>query len=211
MIRLSAKQLAMYMTSNHAQQRTFVRKLKYPDEDVFPPGAYYRETRESIVRYHRDSRDRDWLNDQATELEVFGSRIGGNTETRLDNNARLLRKYSEHFGDRRLVLTGDLSLRFRHGNVAVSAIPELYALERKREKVIKLDLVIKGYDDEIARLVAQIFLEAADQGELGLRSSNIEYVHVLSGTIMRATNSRSRILRNVEAASDTISAIYDSL
>lgn len=204
MIKLSAKQLAEFMTATPAHQRKLLREWKYPDPNAFPRWMYYKEARGYIVRFHRDCKDADWLARQAARIEIAG-------DPRLDHNARSLRRYAEHFGSRKLVFLGEPRLRYSHGNVVVSARPDLYVTERGREKLLKLDFVVKKVDEEIPKVITQLMLEAAQSQGMTISPSRVEYVHVSSGTSVKGNAARVRVMGNIEASCENISAIWDSL
>ena len=204
MIRLSAKQLAEYMTATPTNQRKLLRKWKYPDPNAFPRWMYYKEARGCIVRFHRDCRDASWLTEQAARFEIAG-------DQRLDHNARSLRKYAEHFGTRKLVYLGAPPLRYSHGNVVISARPDLYVTERGKEKLLKLDFVVARVDEEIPKIVTRLMLEAAQIQEFSISPSRVEYIHISSGISVKGKAAGTRALGNIDASCENITAIWDSL
>jgi hypothetical protein len=204
MIKLSAKQLAEYMTATPASQRRLLREWKYPDPNAFPRWMYYKEARGCIARYHRDCRDANWLTEQAARFEIAA-------DERLDHNARSLRRYAEHFGNRKFVVLEKPNLRVSFGDVIVSARPDLHVTERGKEKLVKLDFVVRRVEDEVPKIITQLMLEAAQSFEMPITASGVEYLHVSSGTLVKGRTARIRVMENIEASCENISAIWDSL
>lgn len=212
MIRLTVKGLAEFMTSTPAKQRKTLRDFKYPDEDEpFARRLYYREAREHISAFHRRGRDRDWLREKADDVAELARLNGGQSEIRLRNNSRGIRAYERHFGARRFEVLDEVRMELRFADVRISVVPDLHVIEGKKEKIIKLDFGVKAPSPDIIRIVSQVMLEAA-RGVVGdLTSSSALYLDIGRGAEHRGARAGARTLRDIEAACETISAVWEGL
>lgn len=211
---VSLKGLADFMTADPARQRRILRDYKYPREDE--PRArivYYREARDRISVYHAAAHPRTWLETEASRLRVLASSaVKGRTRTRLQHNARSLTSYATHFGSRPFQVVGDnLGLSIRHDDVRVTVIPDLHVRERNQEKIIKLEFSKDEPSDQEVKIISQAMYEAADAAEMGLTASCVLYLDVERGLAHKGARAGSRMRRNIEAACENISAIWDSI
>jgi hypothetical protein len=212
MIRLSLTGLAKYMTASPANQRRILRDFKYPNEDeAYAKRLYYREAREHIVAFHRRSRPVEWLLDQAEQLAELGEFNGGMSEVRLKHNNRALRQYAKHFGTRTFEMLDDLPLALTFGEVRIGINPDLHVRETSKEKIIKLDFGSTAPTPEVIKIVSQCLFEAARGAVDSLTSSSALYFDVARGLEHRGARAGARTLAEMEAACETIAAIWPQL
>ena len=212
MKKISVKGLAEYMTSSATAQRSILRQYKYPDEDSSRAKIlYYREARDRIVAFHRTKKDPAWLLAEAASLNALAMLSAGRTRTRLNHNARALRDYNKSFGDKIYKILPDISLAVAYGDIRVTAFPDLHVREGTNEKIIKLDFSVERQPDEVARIICQVFFEAANLAGINLPSKNVLFVDVTRGRELKEARVRSRTLRNIEATCESISAIWDRI
>src|SRR5580692_5369330 len=143
MIRLTAKGLAKYMTSGHATQRKILWNYKHPDPEGAVQAKYYSEARHAIERYHESGNDVSVAVRAVESLHAKAGRTNGRAQDRIRNNIRALESYIKHFGKRTLDILPTPNLSYVHGQVQVSAFPDLYVSERGRHKIIKLDFSLE--------------------------------------------------------------------
>ena len=98
MIKLNLKGLAKFMTASAAGQRKVLQQYKFPDDEGQVIAKYYRDTRDTIARYHEQKHPESWLLDKASDL-LFDAKNAPKPQipSRLKNNARALKFYAEHF------------------------------------------------------------------------------------------------------------------
>jgi hypothetical protein len=204
-IKLSVKTLAKYMTAGPAAQRKVLQDAKYRDEDQ--PRAmrqFYQETCQTIEAFHRGLHDREWLARKAEELGARATATGGQSEQRLWNNVRAVRHYSQHFADRQFTPLTRLRLRLEAKGVVIS-------MERGKQKAIKFDFARQAPDPHVVRIVSQCMYEASAGYVENLNGASILYMHVARGTEHRGAKSGARTTRDVEAACETIAAVWESI
>jgi len=211
MIKISLKGLAKFMTSSAAGQRKILRDYKYPDPEGFAQALYYREARDLVCAFHQSSNSPDWLSAQASSLQILASRLTGQSARRVANNARAVRAYHTHFSDKVLTVKPDITLEFLCGNIRVTVCPDLYALERNREKLFKLEFGTQGLNPDAAKIISQIMFEATVQKGMGLSSSDVCCVDVPRGLVYKGARVGSRMIKEVEAACQNITSIWQNL
>lgn len=209
---ISVKGLADFMGASHSRQRTIIRQFKYPREDeAHAKIIYYREAREVIESYHRADRDVRWLHDLANQVEALGNSLAGRGRTRLRYNAGGIRAYAAHFARRRFKVLDRISLPLVYADVRITAVPDLHVREGKQEKIVKLEFSVDPPSDAEIKVIPQLLFEAATAGGLGLSSSGVLYLDVLRGEEHRGARAGSQMRRNIEAACETISDIWDKI
>ncbi len=213
MIKLSIKGLAKYMASSPSAQRRVLRDFKYPrGEEAFAMRLYYRDACERITAFHRNDHDCEWLRSEADDLSRLASLTGGSGGVRLRNNARALRQYEQHFASRSYEILDELRLELEFSGVRITATPDLHVRENHKQRVIKLEFSKKPLTPETIRIITQCLYEAARRGRVpDLSSSSVLYLDVPRGVEHRGARAGSRTLRDIEAACETISEIWDSI
>lgn len=211
MIRLSMKGMAKYVTSGSAGQRKVLRDFKYPDPEGHAQIVYYSEARSVIVAFHRCRLDREWLREQADRLQGLGMGNTGRAQARLLHNARAIRSYERAFGGQTLVLNDDLSLTLVFGDVEVTVTPDLFAEDRSRRKLIKLDFAKEKPDDRVPKIITQLMYQGATQAGLDVRGSDCLYLECGRGVTHKGTGVRSRLNAEIEAACANIAALWPSI
>jgi hypothetical protein len=213
MIRLTVKGLAKYMTSSPAAQRRVLRDFKYPrGEEAYAMRLYYRDACERIIAFHRKNHDRAWLRTQAEDFGRLAELTKGSSGTRLRNNGRAMRQYEQHFGDRVFEVLSDLRLEVEFSGVRITATPDLYVRESGKHKAIKLEFSKSTPPPDAVKVVTQCLYEAARRGRVpGLSSSSVLYLDIPRGLEHRGARAGSRMLRDIEAACETISQVWDSI
>ena len=212
LIKISIKGLAKFMTATPSGQRKILRDFKFPDDSE--PKAmrlYYGEAVDAIKAYHQKKHAKQWLLQQADLLAELGTSLGGMSTTRLRNNARGLRDYSDNFYGRRFEIKPDLRLNVMHNNVRVSVVPDLHVVEGSKEKIIKLDFA-KGEADELqSRIISQFMFEAFRRTIGKITPSSVLYLHVSTGSEHRGARVGARLLTDMQAACDNISALWSTI
>jgi len=212
MIKISVKGLAKFMTASPAGQRRVLKEFKFPDDDE--PKAmrlYYGEAVDAIKAYHKHGHNRQWLLDQADLVTELATSLGGQSAVRLRNNARGLRQYADNFHRRRFSVLDDLRLGLVYGNVRISVAPDLHVKEGAKEKIVKLDFSKKPLEEGQARIVSQCMFEAFRIKHGSITPSSVLYLDVSNGTEHRGARVGARLLADVKAACDNITALWDTI
>ena len=212
MKQLSIKGLADYMTAGPHRQRMILRQFKYPAEDESRARIlYYREARDRIRIFHGGGHRPAWLEGQAKLLEALGAESAGRTRTRLRHNARALEAYARHFGHKNYDLLDELVLDITFDDVRVTVVPELHVRERNAEKIVKLDFSKDPPEKAFIRTMSQALFEAATQANMGLGSRSVLYVDVTRGESHHGARMGAYVRRDIRAACEAISAIWDRI
>ena len=211
MIQISVKGLAKYMHSGPATQRKVLRDFKYPDPEGSAQAKYYREARKWIVAYHQNDHDESWLHRKADQLDLRAGHQGGHSAVRLGNNARALRHYVRAFAGKPFEVLSELKLDLIYGPVRITVAPELHVLEKGKERIIKLDFSKTAPDTKLVKTITQAMFEAATQHGLQLPPSSVLYMDVTRHKVHRGARMGARLSRDIEAACQNITAIWDGL
>lgn len=212
MIKISVSGLADFMTARPARQRTILRHYKYPDLDAARAKiAYYRDARDRIAAFHKGDHDKPWLLGHASQLDLLASLTGGASGRRMGHNATALRRYATHFAERRFRPLSDIQMDWVLEGVRVSVHPDLHVVERKKEKIIKLEFGRNEPSRDTVRIISQAMYEAARGHIADVTSSSVLYLDVRRGVEHKGARAGSRVLRDIEATCKTIGEIWPGL
>jgi hypothetical protein len=210
-IRITAKGLAKYMTSGDARKRKILRDYKFPDPEGAVQSKYYAEARRVIEQYHGGGNDASIIVSAVDELNTKAAREFDRKRDRLRNNIRALESYLSNFGKKKLTILPTPDVKFTHGQVLVSAYPDLYVKDGDRHKIIKLDLGKDHPKPEMIKIVLQVMYAAAQAANLPVLPKDIIYVEVEHGTQHSGVKKRARLQRDIEAACQTIEDVWPKL
>lgn len=212
MKQISVKGLAEFTGASPSQQRTIVRRYKYPKEDeARAMRIYYREVRDVVEAHHRRGNGPGWLLEEAARLATLSDFLEGRSRTRLRHNVRGLRAYAAHFAVRPFEVLRGVSAPMTFGDVRISVVPDLHVREGKNEKVVKLEFGVNPPSDTEVKVISQVMFEAVHAAGLPLPAAGVLYLDVQRGKEHRGARAGSRMKSDIEAACKTISNIWDSI
>jgi hypothetical protein len=98
--------------------------------------------------------------------------------------------------------------KYAHGEVLVSAYPDLYVDEEGTKKLIKLDFSEKRPDEQAVEIVLKVMHEAAYAAKLPLLAANVIYLDITRKTQYTGKKLNKQLKKNIDAASETIAHIW---
>lgn len=211
MIRLSAKGLAKYMTSGPASQRRILWNYKHPDPEGAVQAKYYAEARLAIQQFHQSGNDPSTALRSLESLLSKTSRLSARKQDRVRNNIRALESYISHFGRRKLTILAQPNITLIHGEVTVSAFPDLYVKEGSRHRLIKFDFSKEPPNPKMITIILQVTFAAAQRASLPLRPQDVVYLDVTRGGEHNGARLRAHLMKDVEAACQTIQDVWSRI
>ncbi len=199
------------MTSGAASQRKILRDYKFPDPEGAVQAKYYSEARRVIGEYHTAGNDASLIASAVDQLRTKAAREGGKKEDRLRNNIRALESYLRNFGKRNLSVLPTPDLKYTHGQVLVSAYPDLYVKDGERHKIIKLDMGKESQKPLSIKIILQLTFAAAQRENLPIAPKDVIYVEVEHGVQHSGAKRGSRVMRDIDAACQTIEDVWPRL
>ena len=214
MIRLKGKAVAEFMTASALEQRKILRAYKYPDAPENRPRIrYYGEARTAIRDFYRQSRPAGWLTNKAQHLRSKAA-LEPSGAPRVENNARAIEHYLQHFSGERLSFQGSIPLAFSVGQVQMDVTPDLYVVKRQRKKLISVEFATGTPSQQHGarfKIVGHMMLEAARHKGLGITKSDVLCYEVATGKMHRISASGVRIMKQIEATCQNIEGIWSTL
>lgn len=209
MKKITVQGIADFMTASEVKRRKIVHNFKHPDRaESQAMIKYYREARDAIIIFHTRGNDINYLRNRISNLYLEALASQGSTRVRLRSNARGLRQYLANFSNKQYTIKARTSSVIINGDVRIVVTPELHVEENGEDKLIKLEFKSKEPKGDYMKIIAQsIFM--AQNGQYEPR--NCIYMDVPRGSVYKATRATSRLQRNIEAACDSISDIWDSI
>ncbi len=212
MIKITVKGLAKFMRKGPAVQRTVLRDFKFPKEpEARAQTVYYAEARNGIREYHDSENDASTLVRSIDILRMKADRAGGQKKIRLEHNIRAIERYLQHFSGKRFQILKSPNLTYSHGDVTVSAAPDLFVREGKDEKLIRIDLGADPTDEDMIRIILQVTYEAAVSAGMRIKPSHVVYLDISRGTQHVGARARTRLSRDIEAACENIEAMWGGI
>lgn len=212
-IRLTVKGLAKYVAASPAMQRRILQEFKYPTADEpFAMRLYYREALDLLRTYIGNEYPREWLLKRVIELAMPGEHNSPAGNRRRRRNAEALLLCGQHFRSTPAELLPCPRVALSFYQVTISVVPDLVVRDRKgRLRVMKLQLGGTKLAEGSIKVVSQCLLEAALQHGLELSPASALYVDLPRNVTHSASKAGKRVLRDIEAACETISQIWDSI
>jgi len=207
-IKLSLKGLAKFMTSGPAAQRKILRDFKYPDPEGHAQAMYYREARDFIVAHHKSGHGAAWLHAQAGSLAGLAKLSAGQTRVRLAHNARALAQYADSFAEKKWKLLDPVRFQLMFGSVRVSVSPDLHVAEKSKERLVKLEFSEDDPDPKVIAILSQAIFQAAQASNVPVSASGVLVLDVPRGEAHKGARMGSRLAQDLEAACDTIEAVW---
>ncbi len=200
------------MTGTNAAQRKTVHEFKYPnEEESAAQQKYYREAKRFIKAHHEHKHQTGWLSQHAQTLFAKAQQETGPRRVRLNNNARSLKDYEQHFSKQQLTVLNDVTLTLQIHGVKIKVTPDLHVTEKGQEKIIKLDFTAAAPDKIQSRIIAQVMYEAANANGSNIPGNAVLYLDLARGNTHRGARAGSRMNNEIEAACATITAIWNTI
>lgn len=210
-IQISVNGLAKFMKASSATQRTLLRNQKFqftPDGKKRPQIVRYSEARAAIRKYHESG------NDVAVLLSAIESLVKKENEqpekdsSRLHDNVRALKTYMTHFSKSSFTVLTTPKPKYSHGEVTVSATPDLYVDENGKKKLIRLDFNSSKPDNEVVQIILKVMHEASVSSNLNVQPKDVVYLDVSGQAQYTGAKLNVRLKRDIDAACETIADIW---
>lgn len=210
-IQISVNGLAKFMKASSAAQRTLLRNQKFPytaEGKKRPQIVYYSEARTAIRKYHENGNDVSVLVSAIEDLVKKEIEHPEKDASRIQDNVRAVKTYMAHFAHSKFTILETPKPKYQHGEVIVSATPDLYVDDGGRKKLIKLDFNAVKPDNEVVQIILKVMHEAAALGALAVQPKDIIYLDVSRQTQYTGSALNKRLKRDIDAACETIADIW---
>jgi hypothetical protein len=213
-IPISVTGLAKFMRANALRQRSLLRDYKFPftaDGRRKPQIVRYSEARTAIKKYHSAGNDITVLIQAVEDLVKKGAENPEKDQARIEDNIRAVKTYMKYFSENKFTVLETPRPKYVHGEVVVSALPDLYVDEGGTRKLIKLDFnrtrPLAGEVD----IILKVMHEAAMHDELEVKPANVIYLDVTRQEHYNGAKLNKRLKREIDAACETIEDIWPRL
>lgn len=211
MISIGLKGLAKFMTAAPAAQRKILIDHKFPKYEGEAQAQYYREARRFIRAYHQKGNPEGQLSLNADEVRTLAQVHGGMSGIRLRHNSRALREYEQCWGRKQFEVLSPISLALQFHGVRISVFPDLHVMEDGVEKIVKFEFSRDEPDAHLIKIMSQTMFEAALEGGLVLSAAGVLVLDVHRKKAHKGARVGSKIKRDIEAACQTIAAVWPGL
>lgn len=213
-IPISVNGLARFMTSSEAARRRILRDFKFPfnkDGSKKPQIVRYSETRAAIRDYHESGNNAGTIVTAIENLIAKKQKNPDKDAARIDDNIRALKTYLEHFSNRKFTVLETPKPKYVHGEVSVSAYPDLYVDEGGKKKLIKMDFSEKKPNGESVEILLKVMHEAASSENLPVHPADVIYLDITRKEQYTGKKLNKQLKKNIDAACETIADIWPKL
>jgi len=210
-IQISVGGLAKFMKATSATQRTLLRNYKFPFTTAGkerPQIVRYSEARSAITKYHESGNDITVLLNAIETLVKKEREHPEKDANRIRDNIRALKTYMAHFSKNHFTVLDNPKPKYIHGEVTVSASPDLFVDEVGRKKLIKLDFNAVKPDEEVIQIVLKVMHEASFLSNLDVQPKDVVYLDVSRQAQFNGAKLNKRLKRDIDAACETIADIW---
>ena len=210
-IQISVTGLAKFMRASSAAQRTLLRNHKFPftaDGKKRPQIVHYSEARTAIRKYHESGNQVSVLVQAIEDLLKKEIDHPEKDASRIHDNVRAVKTYMAHFAHSKFTILENPKPKYQHGEVVVSATPDLFVDDGGRKKLIKLDFNAVKPDDDVIQIVLKVMHEASVVCGLAVHPKDVVYLDVSRLAQHSGAKLNSRLKRDIDAACDTIADIW---
>jgi|SRR5579872_1007765 len=207
-IPLSAKGFAEFVLTGPSKKASIVRNIlkpKSPEAQVIV--RYYARAIRIIRLYHIRGNDREYLK---KEIHVLEKKLEAATTNQaragLRNNLRAIRSYMDIYGKRKRNIVPRPRIYYTHGNVRLSASPDLAVEEDGRLKLVKLGTTKKGANPELIRIMLRVIYQAAN-AEYEVQPHDVVYFDVTNAVRMRSSSDDSDLATTIDNGCDTLAGM----
>ncbi len=199
------------MNATSFRQRRLLRDYKFPfnkDGTKKPQIVRYSEARATIQKYHQSDNDVTVLLEAVEALKKKASDNPDKDQHRIEDNIRAINAYMKHFQDNKFTVLDNPRPKYVHGDVFVSATPDLYVDEKGTKKLIKLDFSSTAPKEEVVSIILKVMHEAAMVEQLGVKPSDVVYLDVSRQQQFTGKKLNKRLKQDIDAACETIEDIW---
>jgi hypothetical protein len=133
----------------------------------------------------------------------------GKTAQRLEQNALAIRRYEQFLGARKLEVLDPCRFQLKYFDVVISVVPDLHTREGNKVKLVKIQFGGPPEKEQSIRVMTHCLLEAANLAGLKLPHTSVIYLDLPRAVEHHAQRSGSKTLRDIRAACQTISQLWD--
>lgn len=213
-IRMSVNGLAKFMTSSEAARRSLLRDFKYPfnaDGSRKPQIVRYSEARAAIRDYHESGNDASVLVGAIEKLVKKREQNPQKDAARINDNIRGLQTYLKHFASRKLVVLDTPKPLYCHGDVTITAIPDLFVDENGKKKLIKLDFSATKPNEDAVQIMLRVMHDAAMAAGLQVAPADVIYLDIARQAQYNGKKLNKQLKKNIDAACETIQAVWPTI
>jgi hypothetical protein len=173
-----------------------------------PQIVRYSEARSAIKKYHSSGNDIATLIAAVAALQRKDAAHPEKDSNRIKDNIKAIQTYMTHFARNKFAVLDNPKPKYRHGEVEVSATPDLFVDDGGHRKMIKLDFNAVALDAESVQVILKVMHEASALQELGVQPKNVIYLDVARQAQQTGAKLNKQLKRDIDAACETIEDIW---
>lgn len=207
-IPISAKGFAEFVLAGPSKKATIVRNILKPkSKEAQVIVLYYARAIRIIRLYHTKGNDREYLKHEIHGLEKrLEAATTPQARASLRNNLRAIRSYMDIYGHRKRKIVPRPRIYYTHGNVRLSASPDLAVEEDGRLKLVKLGITKGGDNPEVVRIMLRVMYQAAN-AEYRVQPHDVVYFDVGNAVRRRSSNDDSDLATTIDNGCDTLAGM----
>jgi hypothetical protein len=210
-IRIPASCLAEFVTSSGRSPQALLRPYKFNRKgEGFVRARYYQPALKVMRAYHMQKNDPDVFYRARLEFQRradTSSKRG--QQKKYENNIAALDAYQQACKSRKLVILTARRFEYGLGPITVTAEPDLWVEEGKRQIVLKVGIARKNRTYIDALLT--IFRKAAVASGYRIRAENFVYLDVASGKELTCKTSLAAFNQTFRSSAEQIAKVWPDI
>lgn len=207
--RASMAFVAQYMDASFTTQRSMVRRAKHAETEFGL--LYYQDCRDAVARYLEAGCDSDVLKLKISRLESEKGDTTPQHETLLNHNIRALSEFERQFGN----LEADFLTRPRCplsiSDVKIPTTPDLHYTIKGKERFVRLVYSVKPLEPPHLKVFHQLVFTSLRETFISLKPNQVHIVTLHSEETFTCARPSKRLAKNIEAACETISNVWETV
>ena len=100
---------------------------------------------------------------------------------------------------------------YSHGEVTITAVPDLFVDEHGKKKLIKLDFSAHKPNEEAVQIMLRLMHDAAMAAGLPVAPADVIYLDIARQAQHNGKKLNKQLKKNIDAACETIQAVWPTI
>lgn len=179
----TVKKYADFLCGSDAVKASIVKKHKYPNRENVAMAGYYSPAKNAILVFNRRRNGRDWLLQQAVDLETRAMTPNKSLRSKLLCNAKAIRNYEEHFGHKYYSYLKPEKFRFELAGVTVNVTPDVHVIDDGIERYVKFYFGTKKLKYSFITTIVDCMSYGVAECKGADAAQHVAYINLSSGVV----------------------------
>jgi len=205
----AVKSFADFLCGSEAKKAGIVKKYKNRNPEAIAMSGYYSSAKAAILAFNRKRDSRQWLLQQAVELEKRALVPNKSLRTKLLCNAKAVRMYEQHFGHKHYEYLKPEKFRFSLRGVTVNVTPDVHVIDEGVERYVKFYFGSKKLNYIFARTITDCMSYGVSVNKDDAAGPAVAYVDISTGTIHSGNVITDKVVDDISKGCEELVRVWD--